>query len=230
MRTVERIAGHKFLDTSLLTQAFAHASAVEDRFKSNERLEFLGDSVLAMVICRYLYEQFPACPEGELTKMKSSIVSRRVCAKVGKSLGLAGFMKVGKGTTDARALSGSIIAGVVESLIAAIYLDGGFEAARYFVLTSFAEHIAAAESEHGQGNFKSILQEYAQQRLEGAVQYELLDEKGPDHDKCFELRATVGGRQFPSAWGSNKKEAEQKAAFNALRELGLLRGIVPEKR
>jgi ribonuclease-3 len=222
LRAIGHITGHKFADPALLEQAFAHASAVGDRLKSNERLEFLGDSVLAMVVCRDLYERFPECPEGELTKMKSSIVSRRVCARVARSLDLDRFMRVGKGTTNTRALSGSIIAGVMESLIAAIYLDGGLEAARHFVLRNFAEFIAAAESAHGQGNFKSILQEYAQQRIGESVQYELLDEKGPDHDKCFELRVAVGERRFASAWGSNKKEAEQKAALNALRELGLL--------
>jgi ribonuclease-3 len=110
---------------------------------------------------------------------------------------------------------------VFEAIIAAIYLDGGYEAAKDFVLRCFGPLIEEADAQHSQGNFKSVLQQYAQEQFGTTPVYVLLDEKGPDHDKCFELEVVLGEHHFPSAWGSNKKQAEQKAAFNALVELGV---------
>jgi ribonuclease-3 len=124
--------------------------------------------------------------------------------------------------TGSRALSGSLAAGVLEAVIAAIYIDSGFDAARNFILRIFAPVIGQTDKEQAQGNFKSLLQQYAQDEFNATPVYVLVDEKGPDHDKCFELEAVIGDRHFPSAWGTNKKEAEQKAAFNALVELDVL--------
>ena len=124
--------------------------------------------------------------------------------------------------TRTRALSGSIAAGTFEAVIAAIYLDGGFEEARRFILRLFKELIAGADAEQHQDNFKSVLQQYAQQTLESIPVYELLDEKGPEHNKCFEVAVALKNRHFPSAWSVTKKDAEQKAAHIALIELGIL--------
>ncbi|HUW17725.1 MAG TPA: ribonuclease III [Sedimentisphaerales bacterium] len=228
LRQVEQIVGYRFSNPNLLFKAFTHSSAVDNRLLSNERLEFLGDSVLAVVICQTLFERFPAYLEGNLTKVKSMLVSRRTCARVAKQLGLQPYLKVGKGMANSRALSGSLAAGLLEALIAVIYIDGGFEAARTFVLSAFASLIDQADAEQAQGNFKSLLQQYAQQQLNAIPVYDLLDEKGPDHDKCFESQVVIAERHFPSAWGTNKKEAEQKAAYNALLELGLLEDTVRE--
>lgn len=229
LRQIEQITGYEFSNRDLLHKAFTHSSAVDNRLFSNERLEFLGDSILGMVICQDLFERFPDYLEGDLTQIKSMLVSRRACAKIIKQLSLQKFLRVGKGMNGSRALVGSIAAGVMESLIAAIYIDGGFEAARSFILRMFDSLIEQANAEQVRGNFKSMLQQYAQQHLNLTPIYEMLDEKGPDHDKCFEVEAVVGVRRFPSAWGRNKKDAEQKAAFNALVELGIVPTASPQQ-
>ncbi len=228
LEQIEQIIGYKFNDRNLPAKAFSHSSSVDNRFLSNERLEFLGDAILAIVICQKLFERFPDYLEGNLTKIKSMLVSRRTCARIAKQMDLQKFLKVGKGMGASRALSGSLAAGVFEALIAAIYLDGGFEPAQKFILNCFAELIAQADAEHSQGNFKSMLQQYAQQKFNSVPVYSVLDEKGPDHDKCFESAVAIEGHNFPSAWGTTKKEAEQKAAFNALVELGVLERITRE--
>jgi len=219
LQQIEQIIGYNFSNRNLLIKAFTHSSGVDNRLLSNERLEFLGDSVLAVVICQTLFEHFPGYLEGDLTKIKSMLVSRLSCARVAKQLGLAKYLKVGKGMASSRALSGSLAAGLLEALVAAIYIDGGFEAAQAFLLRSFASEIERTDAK-----LKSLLQQYAQQHCSATPVYELLDEKGPDHDKCFESEVIVAERHFPSAWGTNKKEAEQKAALNALVELGVLEG------
>jgi ribonuclease III len=220
---LEQIIGYRFSNRNLLTEAFMHASAVDKRAMSNERLEFLGDSVLALVICRTIFDRSPDYLEGDLTKMKSMLVSRGTCAQIARNLNLHKFLKVGKGMTGSQSLNHSLAAGLLEALIAAIYIDGGFEAAQNFVLKNFDHLIAQAHAEQAQGNFKSILQQYGQQHFNTTPVYELLDEKGPDHNKCFETQAVINQRHFPSAWGNNKKEAEQKAALNALIELGVIK-------
>ncbi|MBN1393258.1 MAG: ribonuclease III [Sedimentisphaerales bacterium] len=228
LQRIEQIIGYKFSNRTLLSKAFSHSSAVDDRRFSNERLEFLGDSVLAVVTCRKLFEQFPDYMEGDLTKIKSMLVSRSTCARVTKRLGLQEFLKIGKGMASNKALTSSLAASLLEAIIAAIYIDGGLNAADNFILRVFAPEISRANAEQSQGNFKSLLQQYAQQQFNTTPIYELLDEKGPDHDKCFESEVVIADRHFPSAWGTNKKEAEQKAAFNALVELGVLEGPLPD--
>jgi len=222
LRQIEQIIGYKFSNKNLLVTAFTHSSAVDGRLLSNERLEFLGDSVLAVVICQALFENFTNYLEGDLTKIKSKLVSRETCAQISGQLGLQKFLKVGKGMVSNRALSGSLAAGVLETIIAAIHIDGGFEASRDFILRIYGPLIEQADAEQTHGNFKSLLQQYSQEQFNATPSYILLDEKGPDHNKCFELEVTIEDRHFPSAWGSNKKEAEQKAASNALVELGVL--------
>jgi len=228
LQQVEQIIDYRFSDSSLLARALTHSSTVSDRLLSNERLEFLGDAILALVICQALFERFTGHLEGDLTKMKSMLVSREACARMSRQMGLQKFLKVGKGMTANRALSGSLAAGVLEAVVGAIYIDGGLDAARSFILRTFASLIDLAQGEQAQGNFKSLLQQYAQEQFNAAPVYVLLDEQGPDHDKCFELEVVVGERHFPSAWGTNKKEAEQKAAFNALVELGVIEKISRE--
>ncbi|MHC4475074.1 MAG: ribonuclease III [Planctomycetota bacterium] len=229
LQQIEQIVDHKFRNRSLLSKALTHSSGVEHRLLSNERLEFLGDSILAVVICQVLFERFPSYLEGNLTKMKSMLVSRRTCARVAKQLGLQDYLRVGKGMTSSRALSGSLAAGLLEALVAAIYIDGGLDAARGFIMKAFSSLIEQAEAKQAHDNFKSLLQQYAQQHFNTTPVYELLDEKGPDHDKCFESQVAIAERHFSSAWGTNKKEAEQKAAYNALVELGVLEDTGAER-
>lgn len=222
LRQVEQTIGYKFSDSRLLATALTHSSVASNRLLSNERLEFLGDAILAFVICQTLFERFTGYLEGDLTKMKSMLVSRETCARISRLMRLQKFLKVGKSMVANRALSGSLAAGVLEAVIAAICIDGGLDAARSFILRNFDSLIDSANKEQAHGNFKSLLQQYAQDELNATPVYVLVDEKGPDHNKCFELEAVIGERRFPSAWGTNKKEAEQKAAFNALVELGVL--------
>ena len=222
LHQIEQILGQEFANGDLLTKAFTHSSAVDNRLDSNERLEFLGDAILSMVICQRLFERFRNYPEGELTKMKSMLVSRGTCARVARHLGLPRFLIVGKGMISSRALPASLAAGLLEAVIAAIYIDSGLEAAAEFILGNFASLLEQVEAEDARGNYKSLLQQYAQEQFSLAPAYVLLDEKGPDHNKCFESEVVIDQRHFPSAWGANKKEAEQKAARNALLELGVL--------
>lgn len=222
LRQIEQTIGYTFSDKSLLSKALTHSSAVDDRILSNERLEFLGDSVLAVVICQALFERFPQYLEGDLTKIKSKLVSRDTCARLCGRLGLQEFLTVGKGMVSNRALSGSLAAGVLETIIAAIHLDGGLDPSRDFILRIFSPLIERSDAEQDQGNFKSLLQQYSQEQFSATPSYVLLDEKGPDHNKCFELGVVINDQHFQSAWGTNKKEAEQKAALNALVELDVL--------
>ncbi|MCA9102549.1 MAG: ribonuclease III [Pirellulales bacterium] len=217
-RCEEKI-GYRFSDRSLLKAALTHASGAEHRLASNERLEFFGDAILGAVVCEALYRRFPDYLEGELTRIKSMVVSRRTCAKTSKKIGLTEFLILGKGMTNHTELPNSLLSDVFESLVAAIYLDGGSETARDFIHRHLDDEIdAAAEAEHG-GNYKSLLQQLAQRDFGSTPVYQLLDEKGPDHSKCFQVSAQVAGNRFHPAWGSNKKEAEQRAACNALCEL-----------
>ncbi|MBN2019967.1 MAG: ribonuclease III [Sedimentisphaerales bacterium] len=222
LQQVEQIIEYSFTNRNLLCEALTHSSSVDSRTLSNERMEFLGDSVLALVICRTLFDRSPDYLEGDLTKMKSMLVARGTCARIARELGLHKLLKVGKGMAGSQSLSYSLAAGLLEALIAAIYLDGGLEQAQNFILRNFNPIIQKADAEYVQGNFKSLLQQYSQQHLNATPAYELLDEKGPDHNKCFEAQAVINNRHFPSAWGTNKKEAEQKAALNALIELGAI--------
>jgi ribonuclease-3 len=157
--------------------------------------------------------------------MKSALVSRGSCARVARQLGLIKFLKVGKGMASSRSLPVSLSAGLLEGIIAAVYIDGGFEAARAFILRHFSSLIETINAEESHGNYKSLLQQYAQERFNAVPIYMLLDEQGPDHNKCFESEVVIAARHFSSAWGPNKKEAEQKAAFNALIELGIIKDL-----
>ncbi|UCC22484.1 MAG: ribonuclease III [Planctomycetota bacterium] len=228
LHEIEQIIGHRFSNPNLLSKALTHSSAADNRLFSNERLEFLGDAVLAVVICQTIFERFGGYLEGDLTKIKSMLVSRRTCARITKELGLHKFLRLGKGMTSVRSLTSSLAAGLLEAIIAAIYIDSGFEAAKSFILRTFGPLIEQANAEESHGNFKSVLQQYAQQNLNTTPAYTLLDERGPDHNKCFESAVVMCGRHFSSAWGTNKKEAEQKAAFNALVELGIIEESLPE--
>jgi ribonuclease-3 len=217
----EQLLNHTFQSVELLEKSLTHSSIADNRLNSNERLEFLGDAVLDLIICDELFRRFPEHSEGELTKIKSAVVSRRACCEVAQTLGLGELLLIGKGIGDRAHIPSSLIANVYESITGAIYLDGGYLAAREFVLRTMKPQVDAMSSTPNQQNYKAVLQQYAQKDLNGTPQYELLDEKGPDHSKCFEICVSIAGRRFTSAWGPNKKMAEQKAALMALEELGL---------
>jgi ribonuclease-3 len=215
----ERRLGYIFENKTLLKAALTHASGAEHRLASNERLEFLGDAILGFVVCELLFRQFPDYLEGDLTKIKSVVVSRQTCAKISEALGLQEFLIVGKGMTTHPTVPPSVLADVFESLVAAIYLDGGYHNVRLFVLTYVGPEVELTATGELGGNYKSLLQQLAQREYGSTPTYHLQDEKGPDHAKCFKVTAQVAGARYQGAWGRNKKEAEQRAACNALSEL-----------
>ncbi|MBC7835999.1 MAG: ribonuclease III [Phycisphaerales bacterium] len=213
--------GHEFSDLQILERALRHASIAESRVDSNERMEFLGDAVLGLVCCELIYRRYPTVLEGEMTKIKSTVVSRQTCANIARELGLEQLLTLGKGMQCHRVLPHSLAAAAFEAVIAAVYLDGGLVAATRFLEPLLMPLIERAEACGHQENFKSVLQQHAQTRLGGTPQYVVLDEKGPDHAKCFEVAVQIGARSFKPCWGQSKKQAEQQAALNALHELGI---------
>ncbi len=219
LEKLEQRIGYEFKDKALLLSALTHASGAEHRLASNERLEFFGDAILGFVVCELLFQQYPEFLEGDLTRLKSIVVSRQTCAKISEALGMQEFLILGKGMTTHPSVPSSLLADVFESLVAGIYLDGGDSAARQFITKTMAPEIELAADGVTGNNYKSLLQQLAQRDHGTTPTYLLLDEKGPDHSKCFKMAAQVGPSRYQPAWGRNKKEAEQRAARNALNEL-----------
>ncbi len=219
---IERATGHVFADESLLELALRHASVTDSRLDSNERMEFLGDAILGMIVCERIFRLYPNSLEGEMTKIKSLAVSRRTCAMMARELGLERHISVGKGMRSQERLPASLAAAVLEAIVAAVYLDGGMEAARRFLEPLVDPLIGEAERSGHQHNFKSVLQQHAQQAMGCAPIYRILDEKGPDHAKAFRIGVELAGVAYEASWGQSKKQAEQQAALNALCALGLI--------
>ena len=222
--SVEASLGYTFVDEALLERALTHASLTDERSDSNERMEFLGDAVLGLIVCESVYERYPKMLEGDMTKIKSLVVSRQVCADLAKSLGLDKALSMGKGMTSPGVLEipMSLAAASVESVVAAMYLDGGYAPVKALLKSKLDPQIDAAALSRHQQNFKSFLQQHAQQNRLATPQYRVLDEQGPDHAKCFKIAVEIGDQRFTPSWGQAKKRAEQEAALNALRELGVL--------
>lgn len=214
----QTIIGYRFGDPTILLSALTHSSVASTRTESNERMEFLGDSILGMVVCERLFRSYPEYLEGELTKIKSVVVSRRVCAKISRQLGLDSCLIVGRGMLRT-GMPRSLLSDVFESIVAAIFLDGGVEKVGKFILDHMEPEIRLAADGHSGGNYKSLLQQLAQKDMKGTPVYRMVDECGPDHSKHFQIAAEITGRRFAPAWGRNKKEAEQRAAGNALSQL-----------
>lgn len=209
------IIGHEFKNATLLEQALSHSSGVDHREDSNERLEFLGDAVLGFVICTETFKRFPDFEEGDMTKVKSAVVSRRVCSEVAGELELFRVLRVGKGM-EGNDLPSSVTGAAYEAIIGAIYLDAGFDAACEFVLKTVGSRIEDAASSTHQENYKSVLQQVGQKISGTTPMYSVLDEQGPDHAKCFEIAVELDGKKYPAKWGASKKQAEQLAALAAL--------------
>ena len=201
-----------FHDKQLLRRCLTHSSSAETRLDSNERLEFLGDAVLGLVVCEYLFQLFPEQREGQLTQMKSWIVSRQTCARIARQLDLESLILVGRGLQQ---IPDSILSACVEALTAGIYFDGGLDAARTFILRVFRDELQQCRPVDVE-NFKSQLQEFTQRVLSRTPEYVVVDESGPDHAREFVISARVGSESYPGGRGRSKKEAEQQAARNAL--------------
>ena len=215
----QQILDYTFQNPTILRSALTHASGADHRLASNERLEFLGDAILGAIVCELLYVKFPEYLEGELTRIKSVVVSRRTCAKISERLGFDEFLILGKGMGTQDQTPSSVLSDVFESLVGAIYLDGGMDAAKRFITTHIEAEIDETVLGSMGSNYKSNLQQVAQRQFGETPTYLLLDEKGPDHSKCFKIAAQIGRHRYPPAWGRNKKDAEQRAAMNALSQL-----------
>jgi ribonuclease III len=211
--------GYQFRDSQLLLSALTHASGASSRLFSNERLEFLGDAILGFSICEWLYQRHSEYLEGELTQIKSAVVSRRVCGRVCQSLKLEECLILGRGMKQGTEIPRSLLSDLYEALIAAIYLDGGIDQAKAFIFRTIEDELLRAVEGHSVGNYKSALQQLSQRDFGVAPVYRLLAESGPDHCKLFHMAAEIKKRRFTAAWGRTKKDAEQRAAGNAIAEL-----------
>ena len=222
IKELETAIGYRFHNITLLQNALAHSSYANERWHnslmSNERLEFLGDSILGMLVADYLYRTFPDRPEGELTRMRADMVCERALAKIAAQIGLGGHLLLGKGEELGGGRSrDSILADAVESVIAACYLDGGMEAAKGFIDRFVLTRVPV--SGLANADYKTALQELVQQKRNQSLVYSLVGESGPDHDKVFHVELTLNGKLIGRGSGGSKKRAEQEAARVALEAL-----------
>jgi ribonuclease III len=233
---LEATLGHRFRDRVLLTQALTHSSRKPELRCSNERMEFLGDSILGAAVSDFLYRRFPDYSEGDLTRVKSVVVSRVALARAAREMNLGKYLLVAKGVANApseepdgaaefaahphHALPPSILADAFEALIAAVYLDAGVEAAYAFVLRHIEKQIERTRQEMAQHNAKSLLQEFVQREMNSTPVYKVTAETGPDHVKSFEVVTLISGQPYGAGHGATKKAAEQMAAELTLEMLG----------
>ncbi len=227
LEVFETSLGYHFQNPKWLQKALVHSSNRISLGLSNERMEFLGDSVLGMLVAEYLFKEYPDFTEGQLTKVKSVVVSRPVLAKCAAALGLRRFIQVGPGmATDT--LPETVVANALEAVIAAIFLDGGLEPARQFVLQHLQEEIDLVISDRHGKNYKSLLQQLVQRKEGITPTYRVIAEEGPDHAKRFCVAAVIGDRVADHAWGANKKAAEQLAAEKTYKHLLAVYGTKDE--
>ena len=212
----EKAIGYAFENKGRLRGALTHSSAKTEANGSNERLEFLGDAILGMAVSEYLYQRYPDYTEGELTKIKSVVVSQRALARISSEIGLRDFLLVGRGIADRKGMPRSLLANVFEAIVAATYLDGGLQAARDLITRHLANEVEAVQKNKYEKNYKSLLQQFSQQHLGSTPVYQVVKEEGPDHVKMFHVMTVIEGEAHGSGWGKSKKQAEQRAARDAL--------------
>ena len=216
--------GVSFGDLSLLDESLTHPSytnEAKDDIPHNERLEFLGDAVLELASSTYLYAHFPECSEGELTKMRASLVQSETLARLARQLDLGSYLLLGRGELhNGGADRQNNLENAFEAVIGAVYLDGGWETACDYVARQLAGEVQLVQRTHVMRDYKTALQEHVQQKRHATISYELIAETGPDHDKRFTTRVLIGGQPMGEGTGRSKKEAEQHAAAAALGRIG----------
>ncbi len=223
MCELEKKIGYEFGDAELLEEALTHSSYANehglDRNSCNERLEFLGDSVLSLIVSEYLFSRNPRLPEGELTKIRASLVCETALSKFANEIKLGDSMMLGRGEIkNGGAERPSILADCFEAVLAAMFLDGGIEPVRFFVLRFVKNELKRHESIR---DYKTELQEVIQRNPEEKVKYVLVSENGPDHDKSFTVEVKLNSNTIGKGEGHSKKQAEQNAAREALSLMGL---------
>ncbi|MGI5985809.1 MAG: ribonuclease III [Clostridiales bacterium] len=223
MDELEKKLEYRFNDRTLLLTAISHSSFANENkgagLMSNERLEFLGDSVLGQVVASHLYLSYPQMPEGQMTRLRAELVCEQSLFEVAKTLDLGRHIKLGKGeeNTGGRGRE-SILADAVEAIIAALYLDGGLDVAKNFIDKYILFDLGEVET-HTVSDYKTALQEYVQRKSGQTLGYELLSESGPDHKKTFTMQVLLNNKPIGIGRGHTKKEAEQYAAKNGLEEI-----------
>ena len=222
IKDLEAAIGYKFHNITLLQNALTHSSYANehwhDSLKSNERLEFLGDSILGMVVADHLYSNFPNRPEGELTRMRADMVCETSLAKAAETLGLGQHLLLGHGEMQGGGRTrASILADAMESVIAACYLDGGMDASKALIEKLILPNVPKEQLQNR--DYKTALQEKVQQKKNQVISYRLVSEEGPDHDKHFTVEVLLNGAAVGAGTGSSKKRAEQAAAQNALQNM-----------
>ena len=224
LKELEKVTGYTFRDPGNLVLALTHSSYANEKkaagLKSNERLEFLGDSVLNIITSDYIYRNFTDLPEGEMTRIRAAVVCEASLMRCAEKIRLGDYLFLGKGeeNTGGRNRS-SILSDAFEALIGAVYLDGGMEEARNFVLKFMDEICPDAGGNEAFKDYKTMFQEIIQKQGEHRITYRILDETGPDHDKTFTAQVLVEGRPCGKGTGRSKKEAEQNAAKAAIRNM-----------
>ncbi len=216
----EKALGYRPCKWNLFLQALIHRSylqCIDEQWDSNERLEFLGDAILNFVVAEHLFETYPDMEEGNLTKLRSRLVNRRILAQRSKEMHISDFLLLSSSAAQSiDSGSESIIADAFESIIGALYLDGGLVAARKFIYASLLKNPDVFNSAMMDDNYKSALLEYAQARSLGVPRYSVTHEEGPEHDRRFTVEVSIGARWWGTGSGRSKKEAEQSAAAYAL--------------
>ncbi len=208
-----------FKNVDMLTIALTHTSRKSDFDFSNERLEFLGDAVLGMVISELLFKLFPDYYEGELTKIKSVVVSQPTLSKVGHALNLEEYLIVGKGLVNRLNFPKSLLANAFEAIVGAIYLDGGLLVVNRFITDNLCNEIDIVCKNEHKKNYKSLLQQCCQKELGFTPLYKVLQQHGPDHVKVFQIAVVINNTEYGIGWGKSKKEAAQIAAFHTLKSI-----------
>ena len=218
---VEESIGYKFKNKDLLINALTHTSyAHENNKESNEKLEFLGDSILEFVSSKYIYNKYPNLQEGEMTKVRATVVCEESLYKIAKSHGFGEFLFLGRSEVKTGGKNRpAILADSVEAVIAAIYLDGGLQEADKYIIENLDKEIEKATKHVGDKDYKTVLQEKLQEHGEVKIEYEIINETGPDHDKYFEAQVKCNGKILAQGKGKSKKEAHMHAAKKALENL-----------
>ena len=218
LENLEKNIGYQFKNIKLLQTALTHTSyAYEHGVQSNEKLEFLGDSILEFVSSEYMYNKYQNLQEGQLTKVRATVVCGKSLYKVAKKHNFGDFMYLGKSeikTSENKRTA--ILADSVEAVIAAIFIDGGLEPAKKFIIDNLKDEIEIATKHVGEKDYKTVLQEELQKNGEVKIEYTIIGESGPDHDKTFEAEVSLNGKVLANGKGKSKKEAEMQAAKKAL--------------
>lgn len=221
MKKIEDSIGYIFKNKELLKKALTHTSyAYEQKVESNEKLEFLGDSILEFISSKYLYLKYPRLKEGEMTKVRATVVCEESLYKIAKLHNFGDFLYLGKSELKTGGKNRpAILADSVEAVIAAIYLDGGLEQAENFIVENLKEEIEIATKHVGDRDYKTVLQEKLQANGEVKIEYEIISETGPDHNKLFKAQVKCNGEILAKGDGKSKKEAHMSAAKKALDDL-----------